>query len=233
MVGLTLNKVGRVLLPQQIADQIQGQITGHQINPGDRLPAGRILSERFGVSRQCVREAYKILEERGLIGVFHGRGAFVLDYEPHHIQSQLSIAAVRGNVTVAHLFEVRRCLECSIAGLAAERSTPSDVARMEAAIEKMKDTVDHLEEFIVADQEFHTALAEATHNQLFSILIQPLNGLIQKYRKDVVLIPGATQNAINDHIEIVGCLKKKDIRRSQEFMERHLERFKQDAGLIS
>jgi GntR family transcriptional repressor for pyruvate dehydrogenase complex len=233
MVDTSYGKINRKLLPEQISDEIQDQITGHQLDPGDQLPSGRVLAEQFGVSRQCVREAYKILEERGLVVVVHGRGAFVADFEPHHIQSQLSIAAERGNITSAEVFEVRRCLECHIAGLAAERATPRDLARLGAAIEKMKDTVDKPEEFIVADNEFHMVLAEASQNQLFSILAKPLSGVTMEYRKDVIQVPGSAQTAIEGHTRILECLEKRDITGSQTAMEEHLETFRRDAGTSS
>jgi len=230
---IAFDKVGRVLLPQRIADQIQEQITSHKLEPGDRLPSGRELSDQFGVSRQCVREAYKMLEERGLVAVVHGRGVFVLDYEPHYLQSQLSIAATRGNIPLAHLYEVRRSLETSIAGFASQRRTSEDLARMEKAIGAMEDAIDQPDEFIVADQEFHTAMADATHNQLFSILVQPLMGLVQECRKEVMLIEGSRENAIKDHIGILGCIRKRDSSRTQAAVAGHLARFGRDIGIFS
>jgi GntR family transcriptional repressor for pyruvate dehydrogenase complex len=52
------------------------------MNPGDRLPSERGLSENLGVSRIVTREALKQLAERGLIDGQAGVGMFVRKVEP-------------------------------------------------------------------------------------------------------------------------------------------------------
>lgn len=233
MAQTGFERVGRVQVPQQIADRIQEEIVSQKLKPGDRLPSGQELSQQLGVSRQCVREACKMLEERGLVAVVHGRGVFVLDYAPQFLQSQLSIAALRGNIPLAHLYEVRSSLESSLAGYASQRRTPDDLERMGTALRAMERAVNAPDEFIVADQEFHVALADATHNQLFSILLQPLLGLIQECRKEVMQVEGSRENAIADHSVILGHIEEKNGSATQEAVSMHLARFGHDIGIFS
>ncbi|MDJ0344062.1 GntR family transcriptional regulator [Streptomyces sp. H10-C2] len=54
-------------LYQQIAARIQADLDKGRIAPGDRLPAERLLAERFGVNRQTVRQALQLLRDRGMV----------------------------------------------------------------------------------------------------------------------------------------------------------------------
>ena len=54
---MAFEAINRVLVWQQIADQIGSAIIDGTLAPGDELPTERELSERFGVSRASTREA--------------------------------------------------------------------------------------------------------------------------------------------------------------------------------
>ena len=59
-------------LYENVALQIQAVIAEGNLHPGDKLPSERELSEIFGVSRSCIREATKSLSSTGLLRVIHG-----------------------------------------------------------------------------------------------------------------------------------------------------------------
>jgi GntR family transcriptional regulator len=61
----------------QLQDALEELVKAEQLRPGDQIPSESDLAERFGVARGSVREALKLLEQDGLIDVFHGRGRFV------------------------------------------------------------------------------------------------------------------------------------------------------------
>ena len=61
----------------RIADQLLELISVSKLNPGDRLPPERQLSELLEVSRPSLREALHILQARGLVAIKHGQGTFV------------------------------------------------------------------------------------------------------------------------------------------------------------
>ena len=231
MNDFNFTQIDRQLVPHQIADRIQAQIVERTIKPGDQLPSGRSLSAQFSVSRQCIREAYKILEERGLVEVHQGRGVFVIKYQPKFLQSHISLAAQRENIPLSDLLEVRNCLECRIASLAAQKSTLDDLIKLELTIQEMRETVDNLDAFIIADEKFHTTLVDATQNQLLSILIQPLINLVQEYRKEVVLTEGAPQKAIEEHVEIFNSIKERDPLGAQDAMRKHVKGFGHEIGI--
>ena len=62
-------------LSDTVAQALQEDILG--LATGDRLPTEAELVERFGVSRTVVREATRLLVQRGLATVSPGRGMTV------------------------------------------------------------------------------------------------------------------------------------------------------------
>ena len=64
-------------LYKQVADRIQHLITADSLRPGDKLPGERELAEQMGVSRTVIREAIRVLSDRGLVHVKSGCGTYV------------------------------------------------------------------------------------------------------------------------------------------------------------
>jgi GntR family transcriptional regulator len=67
----------RVPLARRVRDAIRSLMLEQQLAAGAQLPPEAELAARFGVARTTVREAYKLLEQDGLVNVVHGRGRFV------------------------------------------------------------------------------------------------------------------------------------------------------------
>ncbi|NJO41176.1 MAG: PLP-dependent aminotransferase family protein [Cyanobacteria bacterium RU_5_0] len=64
-------------LYEQVADRIRALIAEGTLKPGDRLPSVRKLHEQLSVSISTVLEAYRLLEDQGLIGARPQSGYFV------------------------------------------------------------------------------------------------------------------------------------------------------------
>lgn len=62
---------------RQIADALWSAIASGELKPGAKLPSERQLVETFDVARNTARAAVRLLVERGLVTVEHGRGVFV------------------------------------------------------------------------------------------------------------------------------------------------------------
>src|SRR5258708_1485513 len=71
---------------EAIVRQLKDAITGGLLQPGDRLPPERELAERFQVSRASVREALRVLETLGIVGMRRGAdNGTVLRQEPGNV----------------------------------------------------------------------------------------------------------------------------------------------------
>ncbi|HEY4568201.1 MAG TPA: GntR family transcriptional regulator, partial [Kribbella sp.] len=117
----TMRTIGadHIALREQVLAELRRRIVDGDYAQGERLTETR-LADDFGVSRNPVREALRVVEAEGFVHILPRRGAVV---------ARLDETAVRD------LFAVRQQLETLAAGLAAERATPEDIAGLRRLVE--------------------------------------------------------------------------------------------------
>ncbi|MFI6514463.1 FadR/GntR family transcriptional regulator [Spirillospora sp. NPDC050679] len=174
---MTLRTARRSSLVDQVIDQLRGEIAAGVWPVGGKIPAEPVLSETLGVGRNTVREAVRALQHAGLLECRQGDGTYVI------ATSELS-GAVRRRLEAAELIEiveVRRGLEVEAARLAAVRRTEADIAVIGAALAERDATWAAGEHaaFVEADLAFHTAVVEATHNQVLTDLYRDFSAALR------------------------------------------------------
>jgi DNA-binding FadR family transcriptional regulator len=146
--------------------------------PGSRLPKEAELADRFHVSRIVIREAMKILEDRGLVEVRAGRGSFTIAAKSDRVKQSLMRLFRDQPIPTAEemerLLELRQVLEETTASLAAVRATAEDLVEIEASLHQMNEDGLDLNETIAADLRFHRAVMRAAHNRFFEMVLDPL-----------------------------------------------------------
>jgi len=157
-------------LPTQIAMQIGREISERRLVPGDRLPTEHALAKSFGVSRTVVREAIAQLRNEGIVESRQGIGAFVVDADRRR-SIRIEDGALSPEEAFRGLFQLRAPLEVEAAGLAARHHTDEELAAVDAALDRMTGIGKWTPEGINADLEFHQALAAATHNEYFTMIL--------------------------------------------------------------
>jgi GntR family transcriptional repressor for pyruvate dehydrogenase complex len=159
----------------QVAEQIADMILDGGLTIGERLPPERELCGQFGVSRTVIREAVRILEAKGLLKSQSGSGTYVRALKPGDVSDSLNmyLTTQSEHVTYEALMEIRRVLEVGIAALAAERAGEESIRRLESILSKMEASADDPDNLAKFDVEFHVALAKATGNHLFALLLDP------------------------------------------------------------
>ena len=117
---------------QNIVDEIEGAILGEKLKPGDQLPPEMKLKEMFGTGRGTVREALRVLEEKGLIAIRAGAsgGAFVQKADPAKLTQHLDLLVQSRSISASHIKEFREAIEPMVASLAAGRVTKAGSARL-------------------------------------------------------------------------------------------------------
>jgi len=165
-------------LSEQVVAELERTIRDEYPDPGSRLPKEAELADRFHVSRIVIREAMKILEERGAVEVRAGRGTITMAPTADRVKSSLlrlfRDQPIPSPTEIERMMELREVLEESAAGLAAIRATPDDLQRIAAALADMAAPGRTDEEIMEADLRFHLAVAEATHNRYFEMVLEPL-----------------------------------------------------------
>src|SRR5437879_1250760 len=104
---------------EQVAEQIEKRILDGELRSGDRLPTERELAEQFHVSRTAVREAMKILAQKGLVDMRPGRGTIVIDGNSKAMRHSLGLMMRVGQAgNLSRLTEVLEVVVTGSTGLA-------------------------------------------------------------------------------------------------------------------
>jgi len=205
-------------------------IRSGRIKPGEKLPTEQEIVRLTGVSRTVVREAIARLSAKNLLQVRGGAGGGIVvrSPSPAHVSDTLSLLLQMDSNTTRHekVLEVRRLLEVEIAGLAAERRTAADLAQLAAnlaAYEAMRETTAaDRERFAQLDLDFHTAIAAATQNDLFVILLDALRDILLALRRLGYSTPGNPQRALRHHHAIFAAINAGAAGAARQAMQAHL-----------
>ncbi len=217
-------------LYEQIVNQIEARITAGDLKVGEKLPAEMELASQFGVSRTAVREAVKILRQKGLIEILPGKGTFVTKGTPLALQQSLDALKKLGSEEgYLNLAEVREILEPQIAALAASRITDDYIQSMQEAYQTMETAFDDPDLFVEADLDFHLALAEATQNPLIPALVDTIIGLLREQRKRTALVEGGLRRGQLHHKKILEAIINRDPQAARLAMHDHLEQVRLDS----
>jgi DNA-binding FadR family transcriptional regulator len=155
------HKLQRSSLSQQVVDRIRALVADGSYPIGERLPSEAVLGEALGVGRSTLREAMRVLSNRGIVDVRHGEGTFVAKGALREtFEERLGRAALRD------LYEARLALELPLAELAATRRTARDIAAMRKALNEraIAAKTGNVTAYGNADFQFHLAIARATKN---------------------------------------------------------------------
>jgi GntR family transcriptional repressor for pyruvate dehydrogenase complex len=226
--ALPVQKVNRECLSEQIVEQLQELIFEKHLRSGNRLPGERELCEQFGVSRTVIREATKVLAQRGMLVIEPGRGTYVTLPAEQDVARSITLFARARDVSFVNLVEVRRALEPEIAELAAVRATATHRQQLQACIEVMDRNLTAPEAYVAADQEFHSVLAEATGNDILIAITGVIVNLAQNARRLMFAIPEAPKRGQDFHRKILECILASDGACARSTMFEHLCQVEQD-----
>ena len=223
------------MLSEEVVTHFMERLVSGDLKPGDKLPSERTLAENLGVSRTVVREAIKILCERGLVNVQVGKGAYITQPDPQCITESLKILFHLEQGTVDNVIEIRKFLEIPLAGMAAQRVTPANVEEMSSLLRGMERLIGDetaYGEYIQIDLEFHLAIARATQNPLFILLIKPIINLMQRTRWLITRAPRSYERSHFHHMSVFNAIVQNDEAAARAAMAAHLKQVEEDSILM-
>jgi GntR family transcriptional repressor for pyruvate dehydrogenase complex len=209
-------------LSDKVADMMLETILSDRLSVGDRLPSERELGEQFGVSRTVVREAVRALVTKGVIDVRSGSGLRVAAVDANAVSESMTLFLRGGTLDFEKVHEVRTVLEVHLAGLAAERATDDDVAQLREIHERMQREVSDVEAAARDDLEFHRAIARATHNELFLLLMDSIGSSLIDIRREN-LGSGSAPMTLSQHEAILELIAAHDPEAARTAMQAHLD----------
>jgi len=216
---MRFKEITPVRLYESVINQIIDLIKNNELKPGDKLPPERELAEKLSISRGSLREAFRVLESRGLIKTRPGGGRFVREIDKNAIVDTKNVILNLERSAILELLEAREIVEVKIAELAAQRATKGDIEAIEEIVNKK--AIDD-KEAIKSNVEFHLAVAQASHNFVFNNIMLLHVDLFKNISSKTGEVPGRVYNKNREHKAIFRAIKEGDSKKAGEAMLKHL-----------
>src|SRR6184192_2246213 len=208
---------------EQVVRHIAKLIEDGRLKPGDRLAAERELAQELGVSRPTVRAGLHALAAMGVTESRQGAGTFITTGPPRLGAGPLSFLAALHGFTREQIFEARKVLEVSAAGLAAERGLTDALAPMAEEVTGMFANLSEPQTYLVHDVRFHRAVAGASGNPVLLALVEMVSSLVYEQRRRTVERAHDLKESAEMHRRIYQAIRDRDAERARAEMARHLD----------
>jgi len=228
----TFQKAKKSRIFQDVVEQIQEAILGGELSPGDKLPPERELQEAFKVSRGTLREALRVLEQKGLIEIRLGTGggSMVREAGTEQLTETLAFMIRSGRVSLLDIGEFREGMEGKIAFLAAGRASREDVERLDVHIKNAiyfaEKGRDGWEPFLDVDEAIHKEIAQIAGNALYRYSAQVVHDNIRSYYDQYLEFSHSRLKENRRDLEkLVQAIKEHDCEKAARIAEKHVNAF--------
>lgn len=212
----------RTNLYESIADNLEAMILNDSSQIGQRLPSEQTLATNFGVSRNVIREALKILKERHLICLKTGEGAYIEKPDNRSITELLNRIILMDKIEHSQILEIRMILETNACRLAAVRNKPEAFDVLEEINDSMLKYKDDINKRISLDIQFHITIAKLSQNLLLELFVQSMTNLLAPILRTALIPEGGNEDGIQFHKQIIETLRSGDGDKAEEIMRKHL-----------
>ncbi|MGR3614915.1 MAG: FadR/GntR family transcriptional regulator [Paracoccaceae bacterium] len=226
---MPFQKVQPEKLSTTVVRQIELLILRGILQPGERLPSERELSEKMGVSRPSLREAIAELQERGLLASHAGSGVFVADVLGSAFSPALVELFGSHDEAVSDYLSFRRDMEGLAAERAAQFGSASDLKVIQTICDKMEAAQGqkNADEEARLDAQFHSAILDASHNVVMLHMMRSMFDLLRQgvfYNRQVMFKQRTSRTALMDqHKAINAALQAQDPKAARKAVEDHLD----------
>lgn len=215
-----------VTLTDQVARQLAEDIRSGLYPVGRKLPSGRELCGRFGVSQAVVREAMQRLRSLGLVEARQGAGCIV--------RSVVEVTGFRFDTAsglsreeLLRVYELRMDLEGAAAARAAVHRTQADLDTLAFLLDALMGNLYDPAEAADLDARFHVAIAAATQNpyylHLTQYIIVQIKNAVRTARTHTLAQGGRLTEAVHqEHVRIFEAISAGDAESARAMSEAHL-----------
>jgi GntR family transcriptional regulator, transcriptional repressor for pyruvate dehydrogenase complex len=221
-------KVKQPRMFQEVVSQVEQAVRDGRLAPGEGLPSEMQLKQQFETSRGTIREALRVLEQKGLISVRLGAagGAFVRELDTDKVVESLDLLVHLRKVTMDQLTEFREATEGAVAALAARRARPEGLARLSAVLDEAARCLEveppDWRRFLELDVALHIAVAELAENPVYTAVLRVvhesiLNGSDRFSERDRAQL----EEMYRDLQQLAAALAAGDAERARELAAAH------------
>jgi DNA-binding FadR family transcriptional regulator len=157
---------------------VEGIVSG-RYPAGTLLPPEPVLCQSFDVSRSVVREAMKVLEEKGLARARQGHGTTISPPDEWNLLDPAVLAAaIRADDTMQildELVDVRVALESAMARTAARSMDDAELAELGDLLAEMETQLGDPERYLATDTRYHDFIMRSSGNRLGRSIIRAIH----------------------------------------------------------
>lgn len=204
----TIDMLQKSSLTGAVQREIRRLIQTGELGPGDKLSEA-MLAERLGVSRGPVREAFRVLEEAGLVQLEKNRGVFVR-------QVPLDEAL--------EIFELRAMMEAHVGATLAGNASDEQLAVLQSMIDTMEEAVHQQDQarYYTLNVGFHETMVSFAGNKKLLSLYRRLTRELDLFRRRNLTEPALLLSSINEHRDMLATIRSRNAPKAAEALRQHV-----------
>ncbi len=219
-----MRSINRLSITDQAVQQIKNEILSGAYKIGDRIPTEKDLCQQLGVGRSTVREALRMLKALGFIEVRQGKGAFIIktsEDSDEKIRDWFS----KNKIELIDFIQVRMSLEPLAVRLFIERASEEQINNIDKILVLFENATDsgNALDLALLDEAFHTAIAEASGNNLLIMLNRTIVEFFREYRVRSFAVKKNIKNALEPHRKIMQAIRARNPDAAAQAMVDHLK----------
>lgn len=204
---------------QQIIDAFTKELVTGNLKPGDQIPTEVELSERFGVARNTIREAIKILVAMGVLEIRRPVGTFVCQgfSEPMINPVLYGVILGRGD-SYDELMDLREIMETGTMLTAIRNAGDQEIAALSGPLEALREACRRKEpsvqEVFDRDDDFHEAVMTLAHNRMVERIAATVRTMTHDMRwesVELMLRSGRAEELYLAHEKLHRLLSTRDV----------------------
>jgi GntR family transcriptional regulator, transcriptional repressor for pyruvate dehydrogenase complex len=208
-----------------IARDLASYIVDQELPEGTALPPEREMIESFGIGRNTLREALRILETRGVITIRSGPGGgpVVRRPRPSDLGEALTLILQFESATFREVMDARAWLEPIVTASAAAIIGKPAIAALREVNESMGEAPDDLDSFSRQNRRFHSLIAENCGNVVLRTFAETLISVGDGRSVGITYSPAQVTAIVAAHERIISALEAKDSQAAEQTMREHLD----------
>lgn len=197
----------RETVPSKIVDAIVDLIINKELQPGDKLPSENEWMEIFGVGRNSIREAIKMLSGLGIVEIRKGQGTFVAKRVSSNMFNPLLFAMVLDQPLSIHLVELRIMIEKGVGELAIDKASEDEIDALDAINERLITDCGNVPLKDI-DLEFHSRLLKIAGNPL----VEKIGDMVYRLFESAIekSVAESPDTAYQNHKKMLEALRSRD-----------------------
>lgn len=207
----------------QVIDELLLHIKKNQLGPGSKMPTEKEVCEMMGVGRSSVREAYKVMQTRGIVHSVQGKGVFINDTV--HLNNLSANPFGDQEMRMGDYMDVRTAIEITAVRLAIQRATETQIQSLEVIHQDFLKGIEQSNVWKMAnkDEEFHSQIAAITGNPLLIRVQDTVSEYFKSFRVRSFGISKNVSHAVSPHAMIIQAFRDRNPELGVLVMTQHLD----------